>query len=724
MDIYFGGPLVNDCRFVDNTDVISTLKISIRTLDQIENNRDKCSSLKYNSMAYLSGYVDFLYNESTEFSIVQANERAIKEEINKRVQNGSYHGEFDYELLRITKDLNRLENPDLAQDQSLIHTLNLGSEILAGLEQYPECSANIQNHILGPSISMMGNVASYTSPSSYSLHAAVLISISQFIGNTISYISRIKERSYQSYKDLILSSNYYMSYKCALKNIEKISCDLEEEERYSHQMNLDQLADQIDKLDIDGDFLALRHLRRHRYRISKIISELENIYNSSESINDIQTIVIYQTRIKKLGLMSRNPILKNKHYLKKMQEADMPQEDVINSWDGWDHNKMEWKTWWKSYFHGYGDYLSERIDFICSTLAATGDEFYKNIFDKNQRVKCDPSYLQKSKDIDKFIKEVLSEALVELQQKIAEVNSKIKNNSNTDKLFSSIISQEINTGNPDFKEYSLTELLDKFDNHAAIFKDTSAKHFAQNIREITKEIKKLVLNSKKLFKDEKPFSEMAKEVYDEIATISNNGVKGGVLDTSFIEGQLSSYFEDITNQFLLQDINSEPKESRSKRFVSYNYLANLYMNFLNARNIPDSQGSSNLSIMNELRDSFWNVFGSDMETMLKKDLKRYDIDNELFLREVVHSCLIQLPFLKDDFLHNTSDTCEEILKENGGVPFLKNNSKEKYPLFPKTDQDFPNLPSFTERCYYRNYQKEEVMREIYLRRERNSGRRY
>ena len=705
MNIHFGGPLATDCNFVDNEQVIASLNASLDVLSKIEDSRQECQHLFYNSQAFLNSYLTVLKDQSQEIAIAQANERYIQAEIEKLVLAGSYAGEFDSDLLSIRQDLNRLEDPTTNQQTSLSGSIEYGSLVMQELSQNQQCGKSLGTHVLSPSLSFMSGMFGYLSPMSTVTTSLISQGLS-FSSYLVSYLSDLTSDSYLALRNLTQASNYYLSYKCSFENIEKMICELEEEEDYSYHDYLGHLEDVLNELDSDQEFGKYFDLKEHSYRLSKIFDSLEEIYNSPETYDDQIKIVTYQSRVSKLSLAAKMPPLKNESYINQMIEAGL-MEDMsgVETWSEWDQDEITFAMWWFSYVmdRDDSDYLYGKVQYHCQRFSDV-----PGVWDAQNRT-CLGMILYKPEEIQPFIEKVVAPALVDLQKEIKRLIGKVQRSSNVQKLYTEIASQEVYLGHIDYSEYKLTELLLLLEQHSQNFLTTPAYYLAREVKGIAEAINKLA----KAVKTPEQFATIASEVYSELANISNNGQGGQILYKGDLESKIVSYFDEVSRFYLLTD------PERAKRFAKFNTYRAMYEKFVNRLNLPDSQGSSNLSLALDIRDGFLKVFKKPILDQLKADIKRYK-KTDVGKRELVHSCALFLPFINkinrtgsDRKLFASSDSrfCRKLLEKEGGIPILINDSK-KYSLYPH------GKPNFKEHCYYYNYKREVLTQRAYRFRQR------
>jgi len=73
-EITFTGALQSDCAFIDDARVIDSLKSTLQVLNGVEHARDQCSTLLYNSKAFVSSYIDDLKAQGQDLNAARAND--------------------------------------------------------------------------------------------------------------------------------------------------------------------------------------------------------------------------------------------------------------------------------------------------------------------------------------------------------------------------------------------------------------------------------------------------------------------------------------------------------------------------------------------------------------------------------------------------------------------------------------------------------------------------
>lgn len=728
MRVQFNSNLTKECSFVDNEQVMASLEASLKVLNQIEENREECQSLHSNSKAFLDTYLSYMLEREEDLQQAISEERVVRSEIERLSLKGtpSYDGRHDTLLLNVLKKKAFRSNKKRKKSNALLQSFQLSSTLLEDLEKHPKCAASISSHIVGPSIGILGQLSGVVSSGISAFSAPLIAGFAQLVSRFVSYAGRINENSYVSLKELTQSSNYYTSYKCAFKNIEKITCSLLEEEHMLGKLQLPKFGKSILKLDETGNFKILRDLERHSYRIFNLIEEVERLFNSPETFDALTEIVTLQSIFSKLDLEPKNPPLKNKFYLDALKKEGFPVGGVVGVWSSYDLNQLKWSTWYHRYFLSSSS-LGLEVSNTCT----------RSVKWSTNQTACRAHTLTQASEISEFIKEIIVPALINTLKKQRRLNIQVRAFPSLQSLYTLLSEQEVYKGDPDYQEYSLSKLLNQFSLYSKFFLKSPLRLFAQDILKIVKPLRRL-LNARK--HTQALFLQEAQNTYETLATISNNGRSGGVLYISFIEGKFANYFESIARYYLLQD------QKVALKFSKFNVLANLYKKYQDRLIQPNFAGSSNLSLMADIQSSFLKVFLPPMKLHLKGLVRRYKASShKKEKRELLHSCALFLPYLggsnldytfssngvsskastedwnfsnsdnDDDFtsssFNNLEETsslglfCKDLLIKEKGLPILTKGDK-KYKLNPK------NKPSFNEPCYYYYYQRKVSIEEV------------
>ncbi|MBE8221334.1 MAG: hypothetical protein HAW60_01235 [Bdellovibrionales bacterium] len=729
MRVQFGSGLNKECSFVDNEQVVASLEASLKVLNQIEEQREECKSVHSNSKAFLDTYLGYMRNREESLQQAVVEESVIKSEIERLTLDGSYDNQYDSSLLEVLKTKALNSNKKKRRSNALLQTFQLSSTLLEDLEKNPKCAASVSSHIVAPSIGILGQLsgAFYSGASAFGI--PLIAGFAQLVSKFVSYVGSVSENSYVGLENLTKSSNYYLSYKCAFKNIEKIKCSLLEEEHMLGKLHLPNFGKKILKLDKTKRFKTLRDLKRHRYRIFELIEEIDKLFNSPETFDAVTQVVTLQSTFSKLELEPKNPPLKNQFYIDALKKEGFVVINPIGIWSSYDVGQLKWSKWFVRYFLN-SSFLGTEVQNACLKSARWSTNF----------TACKAVSLTQVAEINDFIKEVIVPALINTLKEQKRLNVQIKAFPSLQSLYTLLSEQETYKGDPDYNEYSLSKLFKKFNNYSKFFLQSPARLFSQDILKIIKSLNRLLIartHTMALFLQE------ARNAYDSLATISNNGRSGGVLYVSFLDAKFSNYFESITRYYLLQD------QKVALNFSKFNVMANLYKKYQSRLVQPSSAGSSNLSLMTDIQSSFLNVFLPSMIEHLKTVKMRYQSSlHKKEKRELLHSCALFLPYLDSkgsDYSHtntnynnssnnvlgyndgddngdygtqissNTNNNwegdsslglfCKNLLQKEQGLPFLV-RGEQKYSLKPD------HRPAFDKSCYYYYYQREVSIKQI------------
>lgn len=728
MRLDFGASLNQDCNFVDNEQVIASLEASLKVLNQIKEEREECKSLHSNSKAFLDTYLEYMLKKEEALQEAIIEEQVIRGEIERKtLLNQNYDVNYDKNLLALLKTKVSFSDKKIRKSNALMQSFQLSSTLLEDLERNPKCAASVASHIIAPSIGILGQLSGVVAAGASPFQIPLISGFVQLVSRFISYVGSINENSYVGLQNLTQSSNYYLSYKCAFKNIEKITCSLKEEEHMLGKLHLDNFAKKILKLDKTGRFKILRDLKRHSYRIFDIIKEISRLFNSPETFDSLAQVVILQSTFAKLDLEPKNPPLKNYYYIEALKKASLAGGTTpIGSWKLYDLGQIKWTTWYHRYFLN-SRFLGLEVQNICKQSAQWS----------TNHTSCRGAGLSQATEISAFIKEVIVPALVNTLKEQRRLNILIKSFPSLESLHALLGEQDTYTGEPNYNEYSLGLLLDTFKSYSKFFLQSPLKLFAQDILQIIHTIKTL-----SLVKNLSPalFLKATRNTYDALAKISNNGRLGGVLYVSVLEGKVTNYFDAVSRYYLLQN------QDRALKFSKFNLLADLHRKYQSRLLQAHSAGSSNLSLMTDIESTFLKVFLQPMTKHLTSIKQRYQSRTHKYeKRELLHSCALLLPFLKKEdshFFTSSSDTqegiyfenddpsldeeligasatssnsntqssvavfCKNLLKGEEGLALLFDQAK-KYPLHPK------QAPAFDKACYYYHYQRAVSVESIF-----------
>lgn len=702
--INFEGPLMKSCPFVSDENVLATIDSLTLTLGEIRDNRASCQSLYTNSKAYLDTILMEMKSRDTLSKTNKINKESLLAEIYKRIQAGTYNEEFAEELLLLERQEQLYEDDDTAKDASLLNALSLGETLLNDLKTNPECDDNLGNLLLRPSLMLLGQIGNAVYPGSSLVSSGVVTAMSGLMDSFISYTQTKLGSVETTLDDLISSKNYYMSYKCAYKNINIMTCDMRNSEVSIDELK--KLYKKVVALDTEKkDFKTLADHKKHYSRVQTILNQIKQIYETAQQQETIVEIASIQKETTKLSLLRPNPFGKM-------------------DWTDADENIKTWKNWNMSL--GWTQYLNGYIKTYCKIYSQKNP----NVWDMSNG-NCEPSNILENNQRTEYIVEVVAPALQQLADNLTRLSEKLRESVNVERLFYAIRSEEDYADR--IKEYRLSEVLQNFENDLVKeMRPDATKLFAERIKKTTKALKALIEfkgpkeNKRLIFMDTSlcdislpnykcpDFKSLSQSVYTYLAT---NLSGGDVLSVEMIDATFYNYISGVEDYFL-NGTSTEISENYSR----YTNLANLYNSIKDDLLQTDGSGTSDVPLMNKARQGFQKVFGYEIVKKLS-----HDVENALkqgsgsdYFRDAVHSCAIYYPMLKNEKdlvkgvfkrkkIKRVRKKCDELLAKSNGIPLLI-SATEKFPLS-------SNGIDYQNQCYYRNYEREVLTRQTSLARD-------
>ena len=700
-NITFDGPLNKSCPFVKDENVLSTLDSLQNTLEQIRDERVQCQSIYNNSKTFLNSISSELLSRDGELKSVVSNKETLLAEIYGRINNGTYANEFDDEVLSLTRSENELTNVDTAKESYLLDSLSLGALLLDNLRENPECDGSLGNTLLRPNLLLLGQVANTIYPGSSLVTSGVANGLSALMDSFVSYAKTKLSSESQTIEELIDSRNYYLSYKCAYKNINILSCKMR-----TSQMSKDELKKLYKstiKLDTDKrDFQALGDMRKHYPRVTLILQQLKDIYETAQQQETIVEIASIQKEITELRRLRPNP-----YEIDHWSDA----YENMENWDTWYHN-LTWRNELGSYINSY-----------CKSFSVEYPAAWSNSSDE-----CRGGELLQNDVRSKFIVRVVTPALGELERTLIRLSEKLRESVNIERLYYAIKSEENYSERN--KEYKFSEILTLIQNDLNnTNRPIATRLFSVRIEKAIIALSALVhYEGDLLTKIEveegnelcdlsldgficKDFKSLAQAAYTYLA---NNLSGGEVLSVETIDATFYNYMSGVEDYFL-NGLDSDI----SLRFSKYQYQVSIYRK-VRARLLDlDSSGTADLPLMNVAKSGFEKVFGYEIVKMLQDDVELAlksgaGVDS---YRDTIHSCAIYFPLLTkaDDIASNifkrkkvkkVAKSCEKLLRRNGGIPYLV-GSDEKFPL------SMGRL-NFKGQCYYKEFESEALVKKVTL----------
>jgi len=700
-DITFDGPLNKSCPFVKDQNVLTTLDSLRTTLEQIRDERIQCQSIYNNSKAYLNTITSELVSRDGSLKSVLSNKETLLSEVFKRINDGNYADEFEEEILSLTRSQNEYTNRDNNKETHLLDSLSLGSILLDSLRENSECDGSLGNTLLRPSLLLMGQVANTVYPGSSLVTSGIANGLSGLMESFVSYAKTKFSNESQSITDIIDSKNYYMSYKCAYKNINILTCKMRASSMTKAELK--DLYKDISELDTEEkDFRKLSDMRKHYPRVTLILQQLKDIYETSQQQETIVEIASIQKEMTRLRLLRPSPY--------DINEWNDSYEN-IKTWAKWNTN-LQWTQYLKGYITSYCKVYSQDVPTVWSQST---DE-------------CKPTNLIKYSDRTEFIVNVIKPSLTELETNLGRLSAKLRESVNIERLYYALKSEENYSERN--KDYKFSEILNLI--LADLDRDNrpdANRLFSIRIKKAIRALNVLVKYEGELVNFENgtencdldnddfscpDFKTLAQAAYTYLA---NNLSGGEVLSVETIDATFYNYMSGVEDFFL----NGTDTET-SLRFSKYNYQTSIYRAVRATLLNLDSSGTADLPLMNVAKNGFEKVFGYEIVKMLQKDVKvalKEGPSHDIY-RDAIHSCAIYFPMLerakeissspfKRKKMKRVAKNCEKLLKKNGGIPYLI-VSDEKFPL---KDGD----TTFKDQCYYKNYESDALVKKVTLGRD-------
>lgn len=705
-DIQFDGPLAKSCPFVKNENVLTTLDSLQTTLEQIRDNRVQCQSIYNNSKTFLNTVSSELSSRDGELKSAISNKETLLAEVYTRVTNGNYLNEFDDEILSLTRTENELSSKDIAKDNHLMDSLSLGALLMDSLRENPECDGSLGNTLLRPNMLLLGQVASSMYPGSSVITSGIANGLSSLVDSFVSYAKTKFSNESQGIRDLIDSKNYYMSYKCAYKNINNLTCKM----RAPLMTKVKLKAFHVNLLKHDTpekDFKALKDMRKHYPRVTLILQQLKDIYETAQQQETIVEIASIQKEMTKLKLLRPSPY--------EIAEWN-DQYENIKTWNKWNMN-LAWTQ-----------YLTSFVTSYCKAFAIDYPAAWSVSSDE-----CRPGNLLKNTERSAYIVQVVKPSLSDLEKNLNRLSEKLRGSVNIERLYYALKSEEDYSERN--KQYKFSEIL------TLILTDLDKRNRPQANRLFSVRIKKAIKALSALVKYDgnlvsvdgndgiiqneecdleldsyscKDFRALAQAAYTYLA---NNLSGGEVLSVETIDATFYNYMSGVEDYFLNGLTNDF-----SLRYAKYRYEVKIYRAIRSELLNLNSVGSADLPLMNVARSGFEKVFGYEIVKMLKKDVEKAldggsGIDS---YRDTIHSCAIYFPLLenyktlssnsfKRKKMKRVAKNCEKLLRRNGGISYLA-GSDDKFPLK-------KGKLTFKDQCYYKNYESEALLQKVTLGRE-------
>ncbi|MGI4993358.1 hypothetical protein ACRXCV_12045 [Halobacteriovorax sp. GFR7] len=699
--ILFNGRLANSCQFVSDQAVLEVVDSLITAIKDINDERYRCQSIYANSKAFLASLSEQYRTSSNELSIIDANLETISSEVYKLVTSSSYAGEYDQEILSLQRRRQELLDSDYNQNNGVVDSLSMATTILDDLRAAPECDEDLGTKMIRPTIMLMGQVAGALYPGSSLFTAAASTGLANMVDSLVSYVQFKGNDANQALEDLYNSRNYYVSYKCAYKNINAMTCNLRRKNATREEAKW--LYNYIKELDTpDKDFERIKDLRKHYPRLQRILSELRDIYETANQQDTIVTIATLQKEQAKLRLYQPNPY--------EIEEWNDSYQN-IRPWSEWAHML----TWYSN--------INSKLKVYCR-------EFQDGKYWVKENSDCQEGAIARDEDRTQYIQEVVKPALADLAADKERLSEKLRNSVNVERLYKIIEAEDNWRDNK--KDFSITEVIQIFeeDLENTTTRPEATSLFSIRIRKALKALKALV-NFENVVTDAQgltpedcdidnptcqcdSFKDLSQAAYTYLA---NNLSDGDVLSVETIDASFYNYIRTVEEFFLYGLPYAEsPKLTYedSLNYSKYIFLVPIYRGIQESLLRGDNVGASNIPLMNTARRNFEKVFAKEIIKVLNKNVKvaldkgsRHDI-----YRDTLHSCAIYYPMIKQKGMGLRAKyvlkRCKELLDKSGGIPYLIQGQER----FSTKNEAYKN------QCFYRDYEeavstkKAEIAREL------------
>lgn len=698
--ILFSGRLQSSCEFVSDTSVLNVVDNLATAIKDIRDERYRCQSIYNNSKAFLSSLSTEFMARSNEMATIDSNLETLSNEVYKLVLADTYAGEYDFEILNLQKRKAELSDSDLQKSQGVTDSLGMATTILDDLRAAPECDEDLGNKILRPTIMLMGQVAGSLYPGSSLLTSAATTGLANMVDSLVSYVNFKGDDATQALEDLYRDRNYYVSYKCAYKNINAMTCNLRR--KNATREDAMWLYNYIQELDTpDKDFERIKDLRKHYPRLQRVLSELRDIYETANQQDTIVTIATLQKEQAKLRLQQPNPY--------QIEEWNKEYQN-IKTWSSWSQTL----TWFSN--------VNSKLNIYCR-------EFQDGKYWVNQNSDCQEDQIARDEDRTQYIKEVIKPALADLATDKERLSEKLRNSVNVERLFKIIEAEDNWRDNK--KDFPLTEVIEIFEedleNKGSRPEATSL--FSIRIKKALKALNALVnfenvvVDSSQVTPDDcdidKPtckcnsFKDLSQAAYTYLA---NNLSDGDVLSVETIDATFYNYIRTVEEYFLYGlpfDNKSSLTYNDSLNYSKYVFLLPIYRSMQDTLVRGNNVGASNIPLLNRARESFEKVFGKEIIKVLNTNVKRA-LDKgprDDIYRDTLHSCAIYYPLLRKKGMglraKYAMKRCKQLLDESKGLPYLIEGSA-RYSV---------ENEAYKNQCFYRNYEEEVAVKKAELARD-------
>lgn len=701
--ILFTGRLANSCEFVSDQAVLEVVDSLITAIKDINDERYRCQSIYANSKAFLASLSDEYKGSANEATIIDSNLETISSEVYKLVTNGTYAGQYDAEILSLQRRKQELADSEYNKQNGTLNSLSMATTILDDLRAAPECDEDLGTKMLRPTIMLMGQVAGSLYPGSNHFTAAASTGLANMVDSLVSYVQFKGNDANQALEDLYNTRNYYVSYKCAYKNINAMTCNLRR--KNATRKEAQWLYSYIQKLDTpDKDFERVKDLRKHYPRLQNILNELRDIYETAAQQDTIVSIAAIQKEQSALEMQQPNPYR-------------------TEEWNDSYQNITPWSEWSNS-VAGYSN-IYDKIVVYCREFQ---DGKYWVKADSN----CQEGAIARDEDRTQYIQEVIKPALADLAADKARLSEKLGKSANIERLYKVIEAED--TWRDRTKDFTITEVIEIFeeDLEKQETRPEATALFSIRMRDALKALKALVnfenvvVNMPGVADGDcdinnpscrcNSFKDLSQAAYRYLA---NNLSDGDVLSVQTIDATFYNYITAVEEYFLYGLPYAEsPKLTYedSLNYAKYTFLVPLYRGIQQNLLRGDNVGASNIPLMNTARESFEKVFAKPIIKVLNKNAKKVLDTGKRHdsYRDTLHSCAIYYPMLKKKGMglrgRSLAKKCEKILAMSGGIPYLV-NGPERFSI---------KGEAYKNQCFYRDYEeavsykKAELARELDL----------
>lgn len=697
--ISFNGNLGRDCSFVDSAEVLDTVDSLLTSLNELDQAQAGCESIHQNTNVYLSSIQEEFNYRNTQYYSLLSSREVLLSEISRLVQAGSYNGEYDIELLALEQQLLSYEQKSYTRKDSLNNTFALGSSLFQELSMNTQCLQNYSSYTIKPTLHLLGQAVGAAVPGSSLVTSGIVSSLANYIGDFIQFSKRKKVAN--NIRDILNSNNYHSSLKCAYKNLNSLSCDLRRDA--GDKTTLKEILGRLKSLDLENnEFKKLRELEIHFPRIQSILTELRDIYETSQQKETSAQIAAIDLEISKLKIRRPNPFL-------------------ITEWTDREERITQWNNWSKAFefFMNFSAYYSP----LCS-------QFMINELGRSD-TSCEPNSIIGNGMRTKFLQTVVKPALKSFNDSKLLLAQKLRESSNPERLFNRIQEEENNrmSHGLNISKMPLSKLLNSIDESIRNNPISGVALFERRILLVTRTVRAMLefdsinLNaftiseyneSCDLDLDEfkcDSFYDLAQAAY---LHLSNKLGGSSVLPLEEMTSTYFNYLEGNKSYYL-----NNKDITIAKRFNEYQYLIPIYNQIREGLKSKDGKGSANLPLLNDTRLAFEDMFKDRIQEKLEESviLALAEGKNSDYTRDALHSCAIFYPMLDKlkqrksyslrkgsapifRFKGGVKKECDKLFKTYEGLALLRDSDEQV---------SFDNV---TNQCFYSNYEEKVLLEKV------------